>query len=66
MTFFKRSENGNRHRHEFLVKFPEATAIYAEKRNREPLMFRGTVRQCPSCGQYRFRAPGLPEVEVTH
>lgn len=56
----------NVHKHEFLVKFENAVAVW-HKRDvpGDEVYFRGVVRQCAGCGAYRFKAPGLREVEVT-
>lgn len=65
LTFFKRAENGKRHRHEFLVKLENVLAVWTKRGEGDEVYFRGTLRQCTSCDTYRFRAPGLREVEVT-
>lgn len=66
MMFFKRAENTKRHRHQFLDKMENAIAFW-QKRDcpGDGIYFRGTLRQCPICGEYRFRVPGLRAVEVT-
>lgn len=65
--FFKRTENIPKpHKHQFLDKLENVEAIW-RKRDcpGDEVHFRGTLRECVSCGAYRLRVPGLREVEVT-
>jgi len=63
--FFKRVENAKGHRHEFLDKLENQIAVWSKRGDPvDSVYFQGTLRQCPGCGAYRFRVPGLREVEV--
>lgn len=55
------------HRHEFLDYRNSELAYFGDKRNlpdgKVPF-FWGTLRKCAGCNKYRFRVPGLREVDV--